>query len=108
MRIRWLTRIVAAACTLLLGLLAGVTSAQAAYNGFYGVNAQGLFLLPSSSWGTHLSQMSAGGLQVVRRDASWSTAEPKAPVNGVHTYNWSSFDTQVTAYAQHNLRWLPI
>jgi hypothetical protein len=108
MRIRPSTRIVVAACTMVLGLLAGTSSAQAAYDGFYGVNAQGLFALPSSSWGTNLSQMSSGGLQVVRRDAPWVVAEPRAPANGVHTYNWTSFDTQVTAYAQHHLRWLPI
>ncbi|MFL5332851.1 MAG: hypothetical protein ACJ8H8_06650, partial [Geminicoccaceae bacterium] len=109
MRIWSLTRIgAAAASTLLLVLLAGVASAQAAYDGFYGINAQNLFSLPSSSWDTHLAAMSAGGLQVVRRDASWQTAEPTAPVNGQHTYRWSSFDTQVAAYARHHLRWLPI
>ena len=109
MRIRSLPRIVAAAASILLLLLiAGTASAEAAYSGFYGVNAQDLFLLPSSTWDAHLAAMRAGGLDLVRRDASWQTAEPTAPVNGVHTYQWSHFDTQVAAYARHQLRWLPI
>ncbi|MFN2617748.1 MAG: hypothetical protein ABR581_11615, partial [Thermoleophilaceae bacterium] len=104
----WLARIAAAACSLILLVLAQGT-AQAAVENFYGVNAQHVFDLSSSVRDQALSSMAGGGLQVVRHDASWGTAEPVAPnrSTGVHVYQWATFDSQVTAYARVGLRWLP-
>src|SRR3954447_4341723 len=75
---------------------------------FYGVNAQNLFDNSSSSWGPQLAAMAAGGIQLARYDARWQNVEPNAPSNGHHTYNWGSYDSMVTAMAQHNIRWYPI
>jgi hypothetical protein len=99
-----------ASATALVAVLAAACPAAASHEDFFGVNAQGVFNLPSSSWDAHLAAMSRGGLQLVRRDASWGSAEPSAPdpSTGAHRYVWSSFDDKVAAYARHGLRWLPI
>src|SRR5256885_176201 len=89
--------------------LAAAPSAHAgAPDMFYGVNAQNLFDNSSSNWGPQLAAMAAGGIQLARYDARWQNVEPNAPSNGHHTYNWGSYDSMVTAMAQHNIRWYPI
>src|SRR6185312_6859168 len=89
--------------------LAAAPSARAgAPDMFYGVNAQTVFDNSSSTWGPQLAAMAAGGIQLVRYDARWQNVEPNAPSGGHHSYNWSQFDSIVTALAQHNLRWYPI
>src|SRR4051812_37189998 len=66
----------AAACaTVLTACLASAPPTTAANDDFFGVNAQAVFYLPSSSWDAHLARMSSGGLQLARRDASWEAAE---------------------------------
>lgn len=77
-------------------------------DGFYGVNAQDLLTGPSSAWGTQLSAMASGGLQQVRTDARWWTAEPSAPGGSTHSYDWSKFDATAQALAGHGLRWYTI
>src|SRR3954451_8889281 len=92
-----------------LTLAAAAPSAHAgAPDMFYGVNAQTLFDGSSSSWGPQLAAMSAGGIQLARYDARWQNVEPNPPSNGRHTYNWGSYDSMITAMAQHNIRWYPI
>jgi hypothetical protein len=57
---------------------------------------------------TQLAAVKATGATVVRSDAFWEAAEPHAPVNGRHRYDWS-FDDQVAgSLAAHGLTWLPI
>jgi hypothetical protein len=75
---------------------------------FYGVNAQNVFDNSSSSWGSQLAAMAAGGIQLARYDARWQNVEPNPPSNGHHSYNWGSYDSMVVAMAQHNIRWYPI
>jgi hypothetical protein len=57
---------------------------------------------------TQLAAVKATGATVARSDAFWEAAEPHAPVNGRHRYDWS-FDDQVAgSLAAHGLTWLPI
>jgi len=63
---------------------AGAEPAQAAFDGFYGVNAQDVFQLPQENWDAHLQVMANGGLTLVRRDATWQQAEPVAPTTSRH------------------------
>jgi hypothetical protein len=98
---------------LVLGGLAACTSFPAAargggVDGFYGVNAQPLFAGGTNGWGTQLSAMEAGGLQLVRADARWSSVEPGRPSGGTHDYDWSSTDAVVQALAERDLRWYPV
>jgi hypothetical protein len=52
--------------------------------------------------------MRATGATLARSDAFWEAAEPQAPVDGHHRYDWS-FDDQIAgALAAHGLTWLPI
>jgi hypothetical protein len=107
-------KIRAASALFALALLAIATHATAASaaapDDFFGVNGQNVFRAPQSQWDGELAAMAAGGLQVVRRDASWNSVEQNAPdpATGQHTYNWSQLDTQVAAMARHGLRWYPI
>ena len=100
MRLGGALRRSAAACLAVFALcLAAAGPAGAANEDFFGVNAQAVFDMPSSTWDNHLAAMSRGGLQLVRRDASWVWAEPNPPdpVTGAHTYAWASFDQKVAA-----------
>ena len=75
---------------------------------FFGVNVQGLADLPRGQVERHLDVIAAGGLELVRRDASWDVAEPEPPVGGRRDYRWERFDRELAGYARHGLRWLPI
>jgi hypothetical protein len=48
----------------------------------------------------------AGG-RVGRADSDWAGAEPKAPVNGHHTFNWGYDDAMVSEMARAHLRLEP-
>ena len=52
--------------------------------------------------------MKATGATVARSDAFWEAAEPHAPVNGSHQYDWSFDDRVAGSLAAHGLTWLPI
>jgi hypothetical protein len=92
-----------------VGLGAQAATARAATPDFFGVNAQNVFRAPQTQWDGELAAMAAGGLQVVRRDASWDSVEPNPPgPAGQHTYRWSDLDAQVAAMARHRLRYYPI
>ncbi len=105
------------ACALSCAALAARASALAPSN-FYGANIQPIFekgFVPQSSWGGLIAAMSAGGLKVARVDAAWAWAEPKAPVKGVHSYDWSppndpmhSLDGIATLLASNGIRMLPV
>ena len=62
--------------------------------------------LPSNT--SELDLLVRNGATEYRTDAQWPTAEPAAPVNGVHTYVWASFDAIASTLAEHGLRWFPI
>ena len=55
-----------------------------------------------------LAAVRATGATVARSDAFWEAAEPHAPVDGRHVYDWSFDDRVATALAAHGLTWLPI
>ena len=82
--------------------------ALASYEGMFGVNVQGLADLPRGQVERHLDVIAAGGVELVRRDASWDVAEPEPPVGGRRDYRWERFDRELAGYARHGLRWLPI
>jgi hypothetical protein len=75
---------------------------------YHGVNAQGLFRLPAWQWDTQLASIRALGLRVVRRDAFWSDAEARPPLDGVHRWWWVRHDAIAAALARNDLRWQPI
>jgi polysaccharide biosynthesis protein PslG len=96
---------------LVVALLACAPAASATVpGGYYGINAQYVFITPQSDWNTQLNVIAASGLDTVRTDVRWSAAEPAEPhgpgASG-HHYDWSLFDSMVGALAQHHLRWLP-
>jgi hypothetical protein len=64
--------------------------------------------LKPSNWDAALTAVRASGLREVRTDAFWMWAEPKAPVEGEHSYHWGRLDAEAEAFAQHGLRWLPV
>ena len=55
-----------------------------------------------------LAAVKATGATVARSDAFWEAAEPHAPVNGRHRYDWSFDDGIAAALAAQGLTWLPI
>jgi hypothetical protein len=55
-----------------------------------------------------LAAVRATGATLARSDALWEAAEPQAPVDGHHSYDWA-FDDQIAgALAANGLTWLPI
>jgi polysaccharide biosynthesis protein PslG len=97
----------------ILGLLItalAVAAPSASAASFYGVNAGYAFDLPADQRDHHLDLMAEAGVDVVRRDASWSGAEPDAPdpVTGEHHYRWQSTDATAATLASHGLTWYPI
>ncbi len=54
-----------------------------------------------------LGAISGAGVGSVRAALSWSALEPKAPENGVHTYDWTAADERVGELARHGLRLMP-
>jgi hypothetical protein len=58
--------------------------------------------------GGQLSALARTGATLVRADAPWEAAEPRAPVHGVRHYNWSFDDRVAAALAAFRLQWLPV
>ena len=56
---------------------------------------------------TDLRALYVAGGRVGRADSAWAITEPKAPVRGRHTYDWSYDDLLVTEMAGAHLRWEP-
>lgn len=94
---------------LLLLLLPGVARAGVVPPDFYGVNIGGGLMGPDiAARPAAFAAMRAGGLTSVRIDASWGGVEPAPPVDGVHTYRWTAYDSLVTDLARNGLRWYPM
>jgi len=55
-----------------------------------------------------LAAVRAAGATVARTDAFWEAAEPRAPVDGRHRYDWSFDDLVASSLSGHGLAWLPI
>jgi hypothetical protein len=54
-----------------------------------------------------LTSLYAAGGRVGRADSDWARTEPKAPVHGVHAYDWGYDDMIVSEMAQARLRLQP-
>ncbi len=54
---------------------------------------------------THLNAIRAAGVGQVRTDSGWHLAEPRAPVGGVHSYDWAYSDRVTAALAGAGLAW---
>jgi hypothetical protein len=61
-----------------------------------------------AAWHAQLQAVSASGIRQARTDAFWMWAEPSAPTNGVHTYEWARLDAVAGTLAAHGLTWLPV
>lgn len=103
-----------------LTLLAGTVTARtaaAASPEFMGVNLQPLqqnTAITSDRWPSFLQPLADGHLTINRIQADWAIIEPKAPVNGVHTWNWNangggqtSMDWTIAQLASKGLRAVP-
>jgi hypothetical protein len=55
-----------------------------------------------------LRALRATGVTVARSDAFWESAEPTAPIGGVHHYRWQFDDRIAASLAAAGLRWMPI
>jgi hypothetical protein len=111
--VRWIPPIAAPiACALALAGAAAKPAVAAPPADFYGVNAQYLynaFGSPPAGWQGNIDKMAQGGIQSVRVDAPWRVVEPDAPRSGTAPqYNFDSLDPMVAAYAQRQIRWLPV
>lgn len=84
---------------------AGATTFGAFVGGEFTNQIRGYYSQPAVQ-SSLLSLYKAGG-RVGRADSNWAGAEPKAPVRGRHTYNWSYDDLVVTEMATARLRWEP-
>ncbi|MEA2220464.1 MAG: hypothetical protein QOJ35_3090 [Solirubrobacteraceae bacterium] len=73
---------------------------------FFAVNAGPvLFTLSPEALATQLEAIRAAGIGQVRTDSGWHLAEPRAPVGGVHRYDWAYSDRVAAALARAGLRW---
>ena len=77
----------------------------------FGVNVNRLFndfSFSQSQIDRQLAALQATGATLARSDALWEASEPRAPVDGVHHFDWSFDDWIAGSLAAHGLRWLPI
>jgi hypothetical protein len=77
----------------------------------FGINVNRLFndrVYPQPQIDAQLAALRATGATVARSDAFWEAAEPRAPVDGRHRYEWSFDDEVAGSLAAHGLTWLPI
>jgi hypothetical protein len=77
----------------------------------YGVSVNRLFndsTYTPAQIAAQLAAVHATGATVARTDALWEAAEPQAPVDGQHRYDWSFDDRIAGSLAAHGLTWLPI
>jgi hypothetical protein len=90
----------------------GLDPALAAPSGqAFGVNVNLLFndfAYAPAQIDAQLAAVRATGATLARSDALWEATEPRAPIDGRHSYDWA-FDDQIAgALAATGLTWLPI
>lgn len=73
-----------------------------------GINAGWLFLDDPATWNPVLKRLNTDGYRAVRAEVGWPNVEPTAPVDGVHTYRWSTVDAVVGSLASHGLALQPV
>jgi hypothetical protein len=77
----------------------------------FGINVNRLFndgTFTQVQIDSQLEALARTGAKLARTDALWEATEPKAPVDGVHHYNWAFDDRIAGSLADHRLAWLPI
>ena len=77
----------------------------------FGINVNRLFndrAYAQPQIDAQLAAVRATGATMARSDAFWEAAEPHAPVDGRHRYDWSFDDEIAGSLAAHELTWLPI
>jgi hypothetical protein len=91
-------------------LPAATASADADAGQMFGVSVNRVFNddFTPAHWEAPLEALRASGIRQARSDAFWMWAEPVAPDQGVHSYDWRKLDAEAGALARHGLRWLPI
>ena len=72
-----------------------------------GINAGPMFLRPYNlATAAHLvAEAGAAGVRLMRSDALWEAAEPTAPRDGRHAYDWRRDDAMVAILARYGIRW---
>jgi hypothetical protein len=106
-----LLAVAALALVLALGATTRATpDASSGSDGMFGMSVNRVFNddFTPAHWDAPLQAVHDTGFRAARSDAFWMWAEPSAPVDGVHTYDWSKLDAEAGALAKHDLRWLPI
>jgi hypothetical protein len=90
--------------------LALMPAASARANEVWGVSVNHVINddFTPARWDAPLAAVRSSGVAVARTDATWGWAEPAAPQNGVHSFDWTRLDAIATALAQHGLRWMPV
>ncbi len=71
---------------------------------FFGTNLQNSYTMTAEVRERHVERIAGTGMTQVRLPIPWSMIEPKAPVGGAHTYQWSEVDIQIRALARSGLR----
>ena len=78
----------------------------------YGVNGHVLRALSAAGESAllerHLDEVEAGNLAFIRANVDWGQLEPRAPVGGVHAFDFAGADRWVSALAAHGIRWQAI
>jgi hypothetical protein len=101
-----------AATALLFSSAAAETTAATPPDDFFGVSAPELYSMTlDGRWALRdaaLGYIEDAGIDTVRTEIGWRDVEPAAPVNGVHTYNWTSMFNHVYALAQHGQSLTPM
>lgn len=76
-----------------------------------GINVPPLFndaAIPDAVVDARMNDAAGDGVRLARTDALWEFAEPAAPVNGVHAYQWRANDRIASILARHGIRWWAI
>ena len=77
----------------------------------FGINVNRLFndlTYTQAQIDAQLTAVRVTGATVARSDALWEAAEPHAPADGRHRYDWSFNDQIADSLAAQGLTWLPI
>jgi hypothetical protein len=100
-------------CLPILLALLGLMAPGAAHATTFGAEVAGNFLNQDRGLWTaeqvqsSLTSLYEAGGRVGRADSDWARTEPRAPVRGVHVYDWAYDDMIVSEMAQARLRWQP-
>jgi hypothetical protein len=87
---------------------AGAAPPSAAFRTVPGVNGYTVFKLSPVQRNQQLAAMEVAGVRVVRSDVPWAQVEPVPPGPAGHVWEFSGFDSWVSALATDHLTWQPL